>query len=109
MAIEVVSEYLNTATVRIIAYVYNDSDALTDPTGITIEIWNPAGTRQLLDDPNYPIAMTQTATGIYEYYYHKGSGVNAMTSGRWRFTVTVVDGAGASAIYSTGSGSFKVR
>jgi len=106
MAITVVTEFLAVATVRIIAYVYNDAGVLVDPTAITIDIYDPDGEKQVDG-----VAMTQqdSTTGVYEYYYHKGSGADAMDKGGWRGLVLVADGTGADTVYSPTAFSFKVK
>ena len=103
MGNKVVIEFLSSATVRVIAYVYDNNDALVDPTGVTIDIYDPEGTKQVDD-----VAMSSVSTGIYDYYYHKGVGEAAMSTGRWRGTVKPVDGSGVDATYSPQSFSFKV-
>ncbi len=103
MAITVQTEFLPSATVRVIAYIYNDAGNLVDPTAVTIDIYNPTGTQQVDGS-----AMTKSAIGVYYYYYHQGAGEDAMDSGRWRGDVLVADGTGASTIYSTKPFAFKV-
>ena len=104
MAIQVQTEFISATTVRVIAYVYNSgTDQLVDATGLTIDIFDPAGTKQV-----DAVAMDNRATGTYDYYYHKGAGEDAMDAGRWRGIVLVADGAGADTIYSTQTFSFKV-
>ncbi len=105
MAIQVQIEFLSATTVRVIAYVYNSAnDNLVDATGLTIDIWDPDGTKQV-----DAVAMDNRGTGIYDYYYHKGAGEDAMDTGRWRGMVLVADGAGADTVYSEGPFAFKVR
>ena len=102
MAIEVIVEFIASATVRVVAYVYDDDDVLTDPaTSITISIYDPDGTAQVDG-----AAMTKTATGVYEYYYQTTSSTD---KGWWHGNVTVVDGEGEEAKTSIGSFSFKVK
>ena len=103
MGINVTIEFLPSATVRVTAYIKNDKDALVDPTGVTIDIYDPDGTKQVDD-----VSMSSSVTGIYDYYYHKGVGEAAMDTGRWRGKVIVVDGSGSGATYSPQSFSFKV-
>ena len=104
MAIDIVTTFLDTATVVVWAYVYDSDDALTDPTGITLDIYDPDGTKQVDGS-----AMTKSATGIYYYYYHIGSGEDPMAEGRWRGIVTVVDGSGVLAKYTPQAFAFKVQ
>ncbi len=103
MAVTVQTEFISSSTVRVIAYIYNDSDALTDPTAVTIDIYDPDGAKQVDG-----AAMTASATGVYYYLYHQGAGEDAMDTGRWRGEVKTADGTGASTIYSGKPFSFKV-
>ena len=64
MAILVQTEFTRTGTVRIIAYVYDDDEALVDPTSVSISIKDPDGTL-VADDQ----AMAKNSTGMYEYFY----------------------------------------
>ena len=64
MAILVQTEFTRTGTIRIINYVYDDDEALVDPTSVSITIKDPDGTK-VADDQ----AMAKNATGIYEYFY----------------------------------------
>jgi len=49
--------------------------------------------------------MTQqdSTTGVYEYYYHKGTGLDPMDDGEWRGEVVEVDGSGVNAVTSVGN------
>ena len=104
MAIKVQTEFIDAASVRIITYVYNAAGKLEDATGLTIDIYDPDGTLTIDG-----VAMDNQGTGIYDYYYHKGATSAAMASGRWRGIVLVTDGAGATAVISAGTFSFKVK
>ena len=98
MAIKVVTEYLQGTTVRIIAYIKDDDDALVDPASTpTIDIWDSAGAQQVT-----AAAMTPTATGVYEYYMNTSS---SSAEGNWRGVVWAVDGA----YTSNGSFGFRVK
>ena len=102
MGLDVITEFLAKATVRVRAYIYDDDDALVDPTPpVTIDIFDPDGT---------PIesgaTMTRADTGIYEYYYK--TTVDS-PDGWWRGVVWVVDGSGDLAKTSEGSFGFKVK
>jgi hypothetical protein len=104
MNIKVKTQFLNSETVRIIAEVKDDDDKLAAPTAITVNIYDPNATQQVTDE-----AMTLLSTGLYEYYYHKGSASAAMTAGKWRGDVSVADGTGVDTIYSGERFSFKVE
>lgn len=101
MGLDVVAEFLARATVRVRAYIYDDNDALADPTSVTIDIYDAEGT--LLIDG---VAMTQAAKGIYEYYYKT---TISSPTGWWRGVVWAVDGSGDLAKTSEGSFGFKVK
>lgn len=102
MGLDVITEFLTKATVRIRAYIYNDNDELVDPTPpVTIDIYDAEGEQVVTGD-----TMTKAGTGIYEYY-HKTT-VDSPT-GWWRGVVWTVDGSGALAKTSEGSFGFKVK
>jgi len=93
MSIKIIAEFISPATVRTIAYIYDDDDALVNPTHattpITVTITDPAG-----DDVADAEAMTQydSTTGTYEHFlYTTSSYVKGWYEGR----VTTMDGAGA--------------
>lgn len=106
-----ITKFVDRATVWILVLVYDVTGALTDPTSIEISIYDPDGTKQLLDDPNYEASMTQYSgeTGIYEYYYHKGVDTDAMAAGKWRIEGDVIDGSGATAVITPFNSSFEVE
>ena len=105
MAIKTITEFLAIDTVKIWAYFYDEDDALVNPTtSITIDIYDPDGTLQVDG-----AAMTNSDTGIYYYYYHKGDSADPMAKGNWRGTIKAVDGLGVDAVVSTGNFHFKVK
>ena len=104
MAVTVVTEFNDNATVRVIAYIYDDDDALSDPTGATIDIYDPDNAKQVDGS-----AMSSSETGVYTNFYHRGAGEAAMDSGRWRGIVLIADGTGADTVYSSKTFSFKVK
>jgi len=108
MAITVITEFPNKATVRIIVYVYNDTDVLTAPTSVLVSIWDPDGGDPVVDESEI-VVTGAVETGIYAYYYHMNASADAMMAGQWRGEILVIDGAGATAVISPGSFSFKVR
>ena len=103
MSIKVITDFLDSATVRIITYIKDDDGVLADPTSVTIDIYDPDGTLEV-----DAAAMSKSATGIYEYYYHKDDTADPMEAGRWRGIVKAIDGAGASAIISPADFGFRV-
>jgi len=104
MSIKVVIKFDSADTVRIIAYIYDDDGALVDPTAITCTVIDPDGTTQA--DAQ---AMSGGDTGVYTYYYHRGTGEDAMAKGKWRGKVVTADGTGEDTVYSTGYFSFTVE
>jgi hypothetical protein len=104
MSITVKTKFLNVDTILIRSYVYSLSGSLNNATAVTIDIYNPSGTK-VIDGA----AMTNTSTGVYDYYYHKGTSSSALTSGKYRAVVKVVDGSGSDAIISTGAFFFEVE
>lgn len=170
MAIEVITEFSDKATPRTIAYVKDDDGALTDPTAVTITIYDKDGVQKagyigvsnstsftaglvvtgatsgakgvVISKPDgttlelqqvtgvwqsgegitdtgegtstttsvlIGAAMTSGVKGIYEYYYHKGAGVDPMEKGNWRGLVLVADGTLVDTIYTPKPFSFKVK
>jgi len=94
------------ATVWVLALIYDEDNALADPTAVKVSITDPDGETQVDE-----ASMTQyeTTTGIYEYYYHKGVASTAMAAGEWRGEVSTIDGSGETAVISVQPFSFKVR
>lgn len=111
MAIEVITVFPDKATVRVIAFVYDETGALTDPTGsIKCTIYDPDGTKQADAQAMTKITdVDSPAKDAYEYYYHKGTGLDPMDKGEWRGEIEVIDGAGDDAITSMGKFTFSVR
>lgn len=109
--VEVVTHFIDKATVWILAFVRNAAGALVNPTAIKITIIDPDDTVQVPSEGNGDDDMTQyeSETGIYEYYYHKGIASDPMASGQWRGRVDVIDDTLLDAIISSQSFSFTVR
>ena len=107
MAIEVQTEFLSAASVRIWTFVKRNeptNEDYVDPTAVTITVIDPDGDTQVPD-----AEMTKSATGIYYYDYHTGASSAAMASGRWRGTSKIVEGTGATAYVIPSPFSFKVK
>jgi len=104
MAITVKTKFLNVDTIMVRAYIYSLAGALVNTGAVTIDIYNPAGAK-VVDGA----AMDNTDTGIYDYYYHKGEGQSALTSGKYRGVIKTQDGSGDDAVFSTGSFAFEVE
>ena len=98
--------FVDRATVWILALVYNAAGNLTDPTAVKISIIDPDGTTQV-----NAASMTKydSNTGIYEYYYHKGTTSDAMATGKWRIEGDVIDGVLTDAIITPFNSSFDVE
>jgi len=107
MPIDNIDVFVAKSSVRCIAYVKDDDDALVDPTAsIKVTLYNPAGEKQLLDDPNYEIDMEYVEKGVYEYYYQTDSDTD---KGYWRGEVEVIDGEGEGVKTSMGNFSFRIK
>ena len=93
------------ATVWILALIYDEDNALVDPTAIKVTVTDPDGTTQADEE-----TMTQyeSTTGIYEYFYHQGEGEDPMDEGQWKGEVVVTDGTGATAVISVKKFAFEV-
>lgn len=99
MSIKVVTEFLQGSTIRTRAYVYDDDDALVNPTtSITLDMWDSENTK-VVDGT----AMTSVSTGIYEHYYNTDTD---SPTGNWRGIVWVTD---TGSKVSEGSFGFKVK
>jgi len=85
MGIRVRTDFIRRGTVRIIVYVYNDSDALEDATSVNVTIKNPKGT--MVTDEQ---AASKTATGTYEYYYTTTATV---LEGDYQILAWIIDGS----------------
>lgn len=85
MAILVQTEFIRTATIRTICYVYDDDEALVDPTSVSITIKDPDGTLVANDQ-----AMTKNSTGMYEYFYTPAT---TAILGRYQIECDVLDGS----------------
>lgn len=91
MPITVITEYLKGATVRVIAYVYDDAGVLATPTSVKVSICAPEATTPTVDG----VAMTKNtdasspAYGAYEYYFATTVDTEV---GWWRGEVEVTDG-----------------
>lgn len=99
--IEVVSTFINKATVRTIAYVKDDDGNLVDPTGVYLTVIDPTGATVLSG-----ALMATASTGTYEYYLNTGG---TAETGWFSGKVDAVDGAGASAKHSIAGVSFNVK
>lgn len=85
MAIRVQTDFIRKATVRIIAYVYDDDGDLADATSVSVSIMNPAGTLAKTAQ-----TMSNTATGTYEYYCTTTAD---WLEGAYQVEVDVLDGS----------------
>lgn len=104
MEVEVITIFLSRASVRVLAFVKGDDGALVNCTEAKITIKDPDGDTEVDDQ-----AMTNIATGKYEYVYHKGVAAAAMAAGQWTYEGDIWDGTGASAINTPFNGEFTVE
>ena len=99
---DVVTKFISKSTVLVRAYVYDEDDALTDPTtSITVTIVDPAGTTKVDN-----VAMTKHATGVYDYFYNTAAD---SVEGNWVGEVTTGDGSGEDAKTAIATFSFEVK
>lgn len=101
MSIKVITEFLNETTVRIVAYVRDEDDALVDPTSCLIDLYDPDGTAE-----EEKTAMSKSDTGIYEFFFYTDTDT---VTGNWRGVCWSVDGSGATAKYSEASFGFRMK
>ena len=85
MAIRVQTEFVRKDSVRCIVYVYDDDEALVAATSVDISIKDPDGT-VVVDE----VAMTSTATGVYEYYY---TTTTSVVEGNYQIECDILDGS----------------
>ena len=103
MGVAVQTEFIGKATVRVWAYVYDDDDALADPTSINVTIKDKDGAAPVDDEAMSPVGGTD---GTYTYDYQTTA---ATTKGWYNVEVVVVDGAGAVAKTSIGTYAFRIK
>jgi len=85
MAIEVRTDFIAGATIRIIAYIYDDDgDLVNVGTSIDATIIDSSASTQATAS-----TMSEAATGVYEYY-HTTSTTSA--KGRWQGQIKEVSG-----------------
>ena len=85
MSIRVQTEFVRKGTIRVICYVYDDDEALVAATSVTISIMDPDGTAVVNE-----VAMTASATGVYEYYYTTSTSV---VEGNYQIECDILDGS----------------
>ena len=85
MAIEVITDFIAGATVRVIAYIYDDDgDLVNVGTSIHATIIDSSASTQASAS-----TMSEAATGVYEYYHNTGTD-GAL--GRWRGLISTISG-----------------
>ena len=90
MAITIITEFIKEATVRVVAYVYDEDGNLVNPTHATTPIRVTIYAEGVTDPVVEDAAMASTGDiGIYDYYYATDSD---NVSGWYRGIVTVMDG-----------------
>ena len=105
--------FLDIETVMIWVPIKNIKDELVTPTSVKVTVYDPDNTVQV-DDQDMTQYTDDPASPAYKFYYyayHKGTGLDPMQHGRWKYIAKAVDGTGGEAITSAppGYGSFKVR
>lgn len=107
MGIAVIAEFIAKATVRVVAYIYNDADALVDPTSIKVIIKDPDGVQKagyisVSDSSSFTAGLTVTGTtsGATGYVISKPDGTTLelqRVTGAWESGEAITDtGAGSS-------------
>lgn len=86
MAIRVQTEFIRKATVRIIAYVYDDDGDLVDPTSVGVTIKKGSS----IEQNDTAMSNAVMGTGIYEYYYTTSTSVS---TGVYQIEIHVTDGS----------------
>lgn len=104
MEVDVITIFLSRASVRVIVFNRGDDGQLVNCTTAKLTIKDPDGVKKVDDQ-----AMNNISTGIYDYVYHKGEGVDPLDAGVWTYEGDVWDGSGAGAINSPFEGEFTVR
>ena len=104
MHIESIIQYTAKSSVRTIVFVYDDNDALVDPTSILITITDPNGLAKVTAEEI--ITSGKIATGVYDHYYNTATD---SVKGWWHGVAEVIDGSGATARTSIGNYSFEVK
>lgn len=94
------------ASVWVLALIYDEDNALVDPTAVKVSITDPDDTLKVDE-----AAMTQyeSTTGIYEYFYHTGTTSDPMDKGQWKGEILVIDGSGETAVISPQAFAFSVE
>ena len=91
-------DFVSGATIRIRAKIYDDDDALVDPTtSVKLDIIDPIGTKAA-DNQD----MASSVTGIWDYYYNTTAGSKL---GLWRYEIRGAD----STKTSIATGTFNLR
>jgi len=113
MFIETISQFIDKATIMILAYIQDTKTGLApdpEPTSVKLTILSPSGEKVL--DAEEMVKETDLSDAsyiVYEYYFHKGATADAMEVGEWKGEILVTDGIGDEAVISPGNFSFKVR
>lgn len=104
MGIEVIVEFIAKTTVRVLAYIYNDADALVNPTTSTkITITDPDGTTKV---SGVAMSLVSGLTGVYEYFYKTDT---TLVKGWWRGEIVAIDGVTPDDRTSLGTFSFRLK
>ena len=104
MGIDVITEFIAKATVRTRVHVYDDADALVEPTSVRITITDPKAVKKV--NAVEIVVDGKVENGIYEHYYNTATDSE---KGWWLGEVVVVDGTGQTAKTTPIPFSFKVK
>ena len=103
MNLETIIEYTAPASIRTVVFVYDDDDALVDPTSVLIT-WVDADEEKKVDQEEI-VSTGKLETGIFEHFYNTSA---SSAKGWWNALIEVIDGSGETARTSIGKGSVKV-
>jgi len=104
MNIETIIEFTAKASIRTLVYVYDDDDALVEPTSVLVTWVDADGETQV--DEDEIVVTGRLEDGIYEHFYNTVAG---SAKGWWQGSVEVIDGTAPTARTSIGNYSVKVK
>lgn len=104
MDIQTITEFTAKASIRTIVFIYNDDDALVEPTSVLITWVDADGTTKV--DQEEIVVTGKIVDGNYQHFYNTSAD---SAKGYWQGTVEVIDGTGDTARTSIGHYSVRVK
>lgn len=104
MAVTVVSEFIAKETVRTRVHIYDDDDALVEPTSVLITLTDPDGDVEV--DEEEIVVTGKQEDGVYDHFYN--TTVDSV-EGWWLGEAVITDGSGDGAKTTACPFSFKVK